>query len=249
MSFIDLFSGHADDYAAARPRYPEALFDYIASQAPSRTRAWDCGTGNGQAAASLARHFTTVVATDPSDEQIAHAVRVENVQYSVQPAESTTLPDRSVDAICVAQALHWFDQHAFFREVRRVSAPGAIFAAWGYTWFAVSPAFDSAFRNFVADVIAPFWAPQNKLLWDGYVNVPMPYSRIDAPPFRIEARWTLGQLLAYVRTWSAARRCMAEKGADVFNAAEERLASTWGPAGEVRDVTMPLHLLMGRVPW
>ncbi|MEQ1580363.1 MAG: class I SAM-dependent methyltransferase [Steroidobacteraceae bacterium] len=248
MSFIDLFSGHADRYAEARPRYPEALFEFIASQSPARTRAWDCGTGNGQAAASLSRQFNDVFATDPSEEQIAHAVRATNVHYSVQPAEATNLPARSMDAICVAQALHWFDLSAFFNEVQRVAAPGAVFAAWGYTWFAVTPAFDAAFREFVGEVIAPYWAPQNKLLWDGYVDVPMPFPRVAAPPFRIEARWTLGQLLAYVRTWSAARRCIAELGMEAFAAAEHKLVATWAAPEEVRDVTMPLHLLVGRVP-
>ena len=162
MSFIDLFSGHADRYAEARPRYPEALFAFIASQAPSRARAWDCGTGTGQAAASLANHFAEVLATDPSAEQIAHAVMVNNVHYSVQPAEATTLPARSVDAICVAQALHWFDFERFFVEVQRVAVPGAIFAAWGYTWFNVAEDFDAAFRAFVASRrFSPLFSPKS----------------------------------------------------------------------------------------
>ncbi len=128
-----------------------------------------------------------------------------------------------------------------------MASPGAVFAAWGYTWFSVSPAFDAAFRAFVSDVIAPYWAPQNKLLWDGYVDVPMPFPRVPAPAFHIEATWTLGQLLAYVRTWSAARRCLAENGTAVFDAAESRLAAAWGDESRALPVTMPLHLLVGRV--
>ena len=248
MSFLDLFSGHADLYASARPRYPEALFAFIAAQSPGRERAWDCGTGNGQAALSLSKHFKEVLATDPSDEQIAHAVRAENITYSVQPAEATTLAGKSVNAICAAQALHWFNFAPFFAEVSRVATPGALFAAWGYTWFSVSDDFDAAFREFVFDIIAPYWAPQNKLLWDGYVDVPMPFARVDVPPFNIEAQWNLHQLLAYVRTWSAARRCMAEKGVERFQSAERKLAPLWGAADDVRVVAMPLHVLAGRVP-
>lgn len=247
MSFIDLFSGHADRYAEARPRYPEALFEFIASQAPARTQAWDCGTGNGQAAASLANHFAAVWATDPSAEQIAHAVAVDNVEYSVQPAEATAFPAHSVDAICVAQALHWFDFERFFVEAQRVAAPGALFAAWGYTWFNVTEDFDTAFRAFVADVIAPYWAPQNKFLWDGYVDVPMPFEKVAAPAFNIEADWNLYQLLAYVSTWSAARRCVAERGAGFFESATAKLVAPWGAPEESKRVTMPLHLLAGRV--
>ncbi len=247
MSFLDLFSNHADLYASARPRYPEALFDFIASQAPGQERAWDCGTGNGQAAVSLSKHFKRVFATDPSEEQIAHAVRADNIHYSVQPAEATNLPSHSVDAICAAQALHWFNFAPFFAEVGRVATPGALFAAWGYTWFSVTDDFDAAFRTFVFDVIAPYWAPQNKLLWDGYVDVPMPFTPVEVPRFNIETQWSLHQLLAYVRTWSAARRCMAEKGAGFFESAERKLTPLWGVADDARLVIMPLHVLAGRV--
>jgi SAM-dependent methyltransferase len=247
MSFLDLFSNHADLYASARPRYPETLFDFIASQSPARERAWDCGTGNGQAAVSLSKHFKRVFATDPSEEQIAHAARAANIDYSVQPAEATNLPDASMDAICVAQALHWFRFDAFFAEVSRVAAPGALFAAWGYTWFSVSDEFDAAFKAFVFDVIAPYWVPQNKLLWDGYVDVPMPFAPVAVPPFNIEAQWTFHQLLAYVNTWSAARRCRAETGTAFIEGAERELAPWWGSPEQTRLITMPLHVIAGRV--
>jgi hypothetical protein len=247
MAFLDLFSGHADLYASARPRYPESLFAFIAAQSPGQARVWDCGTGNGQAAVALSRHFTEVYATDPSEEQIAHASRADNITYSVEPAEATKLPDKCVDAICAAQALHWFHFAPFFAEVSRVATPGALFAAWGYTWFSVAEDFDASFREFVFDVIAPYWAPQNKLLWDGYVDVPMPFARVDVPPFSIEATWNLHQLLAYVNTWSAARRCMAERGVEFLQSAERKLQPLWGPPDETRLVTMPLHVLAGRV--
>ena len=35
--------------------------------------AWDCATGNGQAAVALAPYFRTVIATDASQQQIDHA--------------------------------------------------------------------------------------------------------------------------------------------------------------------------------
>ncbi len=247
MSFLDLFSDKADRYAAARPRYPEALFAFIASQSPGRERVWDCGTGNGQAAVSLAGYFANVFATDPSEEQIAHAARAANIHYSVQTAESTNLPPSSMDAICVAQALHWFNFEPFFAEVRRVAAPGAVFAAWGYTWFSVSRDFDAAFRAFVLDVIAQYWVPQNQILWAAYADVPVPFPRIESPEFRIQVRWNFHQLLAYVRTWSASRRCIAVMGADFFEAAERKLAPSWGSAEEERLISMPLHFLAGRV--
>jgi ubiquinone/menaquinone biosynthesis C-methylase UbiE len=56
--------------------------------------------------------------------------RVPNVHTYVSRAEQTGLPDASVDLICVAQAMHWFDIDAFHREVRRIGKPGGVIAVW-----------------------------------------------------------------------------------------------------------------------
>ena len=74
MSFQDHFSKQASLYARYRPQYPAALFEYLASVAPEREAAWDCGTGNGQAALGLAQFFDRVIATDPSEEQIRNGL-------------------------------------------------------------------------------------------------------------------------------------------------------------------------------
>ena len=58
--FKDHFSRRARDYARSRPEYPETLFEQLAALCPVRQRAWDCGTGNGQAAIHLTRHFDRV---------------------------------------------------------------------------------------------------------------------------------------------------------------------------------------------
>ena len=247
MAFLDLFSDGAEQYASARPRYPEELFAFIADTSPARNMAWDCGTGNGQAAVSLASHFTSVFASDPSSEQIAHAYTARNVQYAVEPAERTSIPDGSADAICVAQALHWFEFDAFFGEVRRVAVPGALFVAWGYSWFNVSKTFDAEFQELVLGPIKPYWAPQNRLVWRGYTDVPFPFHRIHTPSFHVTTLWNLQQLLTYVGTWSAVRRCVAENGSPFLDAAADRLAPHWGDVNSVRTVTMPMSMLAGRV--
>ena len=70
MPFRDYFSSHSKEYAWHRPSYPESMFDYLASLAPGRELAWDCGTGNGQAALALTNNFQQVVATDASAAQV-----------------------------------------------------------------------------------------------------------------------------------------------------------------------------------
>src|SRR2546430_8781655 len=119
MSFKDHFSRQAADYAIFRPGYPRELFDYLGSIAPGRQLAWDCGTGNGQAAIALASLFDRVIATDASDKQIANAQRQEHVAYHIAPAENSGIDSGTIDLIMVAQALHWFDLNRFYQEAQR----------------------------------------------------------------------------------------------------------------------------------
>lgn len=94
MTFKDHLSDHADAYHEARPTCPEALFDWLAAQAPTRELAWDAGCGNGQASVALASRFALVRATDPSAPQIANAEARPNIDYRVQPAEQCGLADQ-----------------------------------------------------------------------------------------------------------------------------------------------------------
>jgi ubiquinone/menaquinone biosynthesis C-methylase UbiE len=111
MSFKDKdhFSGHAACYHQFRPSYPDALFAYLASLCPSHDFAWDCATGNGQAAVALSPHFTSIIATDVSAQQIEQAQPVPKVRYLVASADKAPIEDDTVDLVTVAQALHWFD--------------------------------------------------------------------------------------------------------------------------------------------
>ena len=116
----DHFSAVATEYANARPEYPDALFAWIATIAPGTHLAWEAGCGSGQASRGLAAHFGQVFATDPSVAQIAQAHGPANIRFAVEPGECCSLADASVDAVCVAQALHWFDREADVRRAMRL---------------------------------------------------------------------------------------------------------------------------------
>src|SRR5918996_6482558 len=96
FNFEDHFSTQSAQYAQYRPKYPDEIYTYLASIAPARSLAWDCGTGNGQAAIGLAQHFDKVHATDASAEQISLAYQHTKVDYRVEPAEHVSLKDSSV---------------------------------------------------------------------------------------------------------------------------------------------------------
>ena len=243
------FSECSQDYAVSRPPYPEGLFRWIVSQCERRERAWDCGTGTGQAAATLAPLFREVYATDVSAEQIAQAAPIANVRYSVQAAESTNLPSASVDLIVVAQALHWFRFAEFWPEVRRVSREGATLCAFGYDWFRTDERVERQLVTPFRAIVEPFWAKKNRILWEGYrsEDVELPFAREQVPPFSIHLRWTANRLLAYLLTWSAYKRSesdgvAAKRMAELMESARSLLAST-----EVYDVEMPLRTLAAHV--
>jgi hypothetical protein len=71
------FATEAAQYAHLRPTYPENLFTFLSKTVASREVAWDCATGNGQAATHLVRYFGRVIATDESAEMIGQAPAIQ----------------------------------------------------------------------------------------------------------------------------------------------------------------------------
>ena len=243
-AFHDHFSGHADVYARYRPDYPEALFDWLAEVAPARERAWDCATGNGQAAVALAARFAEVVGTDASAEQVANAFPHPNVRYRVAPAEASGLEAESVDVVTVAQALHWFDVPAFFAEARRVLRPRGVLAVWAYEVFSASPEADRVIHRLYRDIVGPYWPPERKAIEEGYRGYTLPFEPIEPPEFEMKKRWTADDALGYLRTWSAAQRYARANGADPVALVADDLRRAWGEG--VREARWPLVLLAGR---
>ena len=109
----DLFSAQSKEYASSRPTYPRALFEFIVGLVDEKNLAWDCATGNGQAALVLTDYFKQVIASDISARQLENARQESNIKYQIFRAEDTPLKDNSVDLITIAQALHWFDLDRF----------------------------------------------------------------------------------------------------------------------------------------
>ncbi len=248
MAFKDHFSALAERYARYRPRYPEALFDWLAAQAPARALAWDCGTGNGQAALALASRFARVVATDPSAAQIAQAVPAANVDYRVEPAEAASLADASADLITVAQALHWFDLARFNAEAARVLKPGGVLAAWGYEGARGTPAVTPVVRRFYEQVIVGDWPPERAHVDNGYRDLALPFPELPAPVFELEAEWTLEALCGYLSSMSATRNYQRRTGADPLDEIRAELAAAWGDPAERRPIRWPLKLKWARKP-
>ena len=247
MTFKDHFSKQAADYAKFRPRYPQELFDYLGSIAPSRRLAWDCATGNGQAAIGLASVFDRVVATDASGKQISNGQPHEMVEYRVAPAENSAIESETIDVIMVAQALHWFDLGRFYAEALRVLKPDGVLAASAYNLLHIETAIDEVVNRYYYEVVGPFWPPERRLV-EQFADLPFPFQEIDAPKFKMTASWNLDHLVGYLRTWSSTQRFIAAKASDPVEVITDDLRQKWGKPEQIRSVTWPLILRIGHKP-
>jgi len=245
MTFQDHFSAQADSYARYRPRYPEALFEWLVAQAPGHHLAWDCGTGSGQAAVALAAHFDRVIATDPSGEQVAHAVPHPKVRYLVGPAEEPPAEAIGADLVTCAQAFHWLDQARFFPALASVLRPGGVFAAWGYGLHTITPAVDTIVRDYYTNIVGSYWPPDRKHIESQYRTLPFPLVEIELPDISMTAEWSLAGLLGYLDSWSATRRYLKDRGEHPLDRVRARLGIAWGAEGQ-RTVTWPLFARVGR---
>jgi SAM-dependent methyltransferase len=247
LTFKDYFSKQAADYAKFRPRYPHELFECLGGIVPSRQLAWDCGTGNGQAAVGLASVFDHVIATDASEKQIKNAERHGRVNYRVAPAEDSGIDSEAIDLIMIAQALHWFDLDRFYPEVRRVLKPNGIFAASAYNLLTIEPAIDEIVNQYYYEVVGPFWPPERKLV-EQFADLPCPFHEIDPPKFKMTQQWKLDHLFGYLRTWSSTQRFIAAKDSDPLEEITDELRNAWGDPQQIRDVTWPLAVRVGLKP-
>lgn len=244
-TFKDYFSDTAQTYSSYRPGYPEQLFEAVAAHSIRRDLLWDCATGNGQAAIGLAKYFRQVIATDASGTQIENAFAAPNVEYRVAAAEKSELKDRSIDAVTVAQALHWFDLERFYTEVHRVLKPGGLFAAWSYGHSSVDDNVDMVLNSLNSQVLSNYWAPEVRFVQEEYQSLQFPFHEITLAPIWMRVEWNLHQYLGYLQTWSAVRECLRREGSGALEPYFEALASAWGEAKSERAVATKLFVRMG----
>ena len=249
-TFKDHFSQVADAYANWRPTYPDALFDTITEVVPSSAGVWEPGSGSGQATRGLAARFAHVFATDPSAAQIERHWAKEaqaNVRLAVEPGEATSLADRSVGLVVVAQALHWFDRALFFAECRRVLQPGGVLAAWTYQDMVFSDDLAQAADAFRAQ-IESYWPFERAQVDAGYAGYAWPFPALPTPALWLTAEWTLPQLLGYLGSLSATARCRTATGRDPVQDHADTLASAWGEPMREKTMRWPLVLHLRQKP-
>ena len=246
QTFTDNFSRQSETYQKYRPTYPRELFAYLSTLTKEHELAWDCGTGNGQSVIGLAEFYKTVYATDPSEQQIKHAMPHERVVYKVERAENCGLEDNAADLVTVAQAIHWFDFDLFYKEVKRVLKPDGIIAAWTYGLPIISPQIDQLIRHFHDEVVGEFWQTENKLVEQEYATIPFPFKSIPSPDFTMHKTMSFNDLLGLLNSWSAVQKFKEKTGFNPVDELGNELGKLWGNTENVKEVAWKLVLKAGQ---
>ena len=220
----DNFSNIAEIYSAFRPEFPPEFIDALCNLSLSKNLVWDCGTGNGQVAKYLAKHFDKVIATDISINQIDKAVRLSNIDYRVESAENASLENKSVDLIVVAQAVHWFDFEKFYREANRFLTGNGIIAVIGYPLFKTDiPELNELIQNFYSNIIGKYWDAERRYIDEKYETIPFPFDEFNMPRFDMKYSWNYDQLVGYLSSWTAVAHYIKEIGKNPLELINEKL--------------------------
>lgn len=241
------YSSWAKLYSRSRPQYPANLFAYLAGLCKRRERAWDCATGNGQAALALAGHFASVVATDRSAQQLSQAPRRPSVHYFQAVAERSALAEASTDLVTVAASVHWFDLPEFYRELERVLRPAGVVAVWTYHVAHVDGGIGELLWAFYRDVVSSYFSAGARLVDDRYAGIHLPGTGIDAPSFWMQADWNRNEVLTFVRSWSGTQAYIKKHSNDPTDILGEDLARLYSDKSIRRHIRWPVYLKVSRL--
>ncbi|MCW2599230.1 MAG: Methyltransferase type 11 [Frankiales bacterium] len=176
------FEEVVDDYDAARPHYPQALYDVL----PPLGAVLELGAGTGIASACLARLARSLVVTDLGPRMLARGLTKHTWPGVRCRAEALPFRDGSFDSVCGAQMWHWTADPAA-AEVARVLRPDGRLLLW---WNEVS-----------SD--APWWLRQQERLEAGNPHYHRDYRLRDyAAEVGAPFAWTEPIVLPWTRTLS-----------------------------------------------
>jgi hypothetical protein len=243
----DLFSAQSNTYAKYRPTYPQELFDYILQFVEQKNLAWDCGTGNGQAAEVLAGYFEKLIASDISEAQISNAVKKKNIEYHICPAEQTPFADNSFDLITVATAYHWLNWEKFHKEATRVGKKNSVIAVWAYNTFSsADEKVNQLINHFYYDIVYKYWDPERRHVENNYASVAFDFDSLPSKDFGIHRNWTREQFLGYLESWSSVQNYVKANHSSPVDLIKEEMDTIW-ENNVAKAVYFPVFLKIGRI--
>jgi SAM-dependent methyltransferase len=231
-------------YAALRPAYPKALFDFLELHLEGPRRfAVDLGAGPAKASVDLAALFRRVAAVEPDARMLAAGPDHPRIEKINRDAESAEFPDGGVDCAIAATAFHWMEQDVVCAKVARWLRPGGVFFPFLYGPFFVTGAAQAVFQRHWA-----LWSP----FMDKRLGARADYSRpmracgafVRIEPYSSEIKVTLAppDAAGLLLTASYARAYMNSK--NMGAAYVDQLAAELSPHAPV-TIGFPLGGVLG----
>ena len=151
------FGREAEAYERSRPSYPPDAVAWLVDHLQVRRGSVvaDLAAGTGKLTRLLLPTGASVIAVEPvpAMHQVLHRL-LPTVTAVAGAAEAMPIKSASLDAVCAAQAFHWFDADAAFSELARVLRPGG---RVGLVWNA---------RDNDTDWVRRVWAIMDEVEWD-----------------------------------------------------------------------------------
>ncbi len=231
------FDPLVDAYDAARPTYPDELYDALDRLAGPLAGALvvDVGAGTGIATRALLARGARVLALDigPAMLRRLRDRTPDALGPVVADGSRLPLPDATADLVCYAQAWHWMDVDAGTAAAAAVLRPGGALACW---WNDVDAENETWWR-----------AQQDRLeMWNtaytrGYRDTDYA-GRLEATGRfasveTFETSWTRELDIDTYETWLRSKSYVAALGdrLDDFVAAERASLTAAFPTGVVRE--------------
>lgn len=155
------FSDRVENYVRHRPGYPQEIITMLQREIglTPRTIVADVGSGTGISAELFLRYGCEVHAVEPNREMREAAERLlshyPNFHSVNGGAQTTTLPDQTIDLIVAAQAFHWFNTPETRAEFSRILKPGGnVLLIWNERKLDSTPflkAYENLLLTFAAD--------------------------------------------------------------------------------------------------
>ena len=139
------FARVAGEYDRGRPGYPREAIEWLLGAEP--LDVLDLGAGTGKLTGALLEAGHRVLAVEPLPEMRAILTATLPAANALSgTAEALALADRSVDAVTVGAAFHWFDERAARAEIARVLRPPGVLGLLGNA-FDTAPAWVARVRE------------------------------------------------------------------------------------------------------
>lgn len=254
-----LFQGATSYYLNYRPRYPQSVYNAIASefQLDGKGRLLDLGCGTGLVAIALHKHFESVVGIDP-DEAMLRVARREAAQAQMQYATwihglaENISPDLGTFRLMtIGRAFHWMDQELVLRRGYEMLEPGggiAILQTEKDIW-----SNDARWATNVLAVIKRWLGERRRV---GRTSVTSlyksdletlersPFERVKSYSIGFKKCWTIENFIGYLYSTAYCRRDYFGGNIDDFEAEIKDAILSAEPSGSFEE-EIPITLYLG----